>query len=407
MRIFAIFISIIAIYVSSAFVRLELFASVGIIVLGSIGLTMLTQKIFEQNKQNFTKFIFPAVIIILFIIPLTLPEGNNWLGWADFPPSILNGGSSFTQFSSNDWKDATLWLKQNTPEDAIIASWWDYGYWITTLSERTTLVDNATLIDWQIKKMGYVLITTPDNSWHILNSDHATDISEYLGNENIVAFGGESESHFKQKHTTKMFFNEPGLDAYELLSVEQKKLVDDHIAQNGYTPCEQIFKKEAQKLNVPEESCNPITKGMNADYLLIYLSGERFYTENSNVPLFTLEGGGDESKKAWFTKISNHQTSKYIQSDNITPTDYFMENSTLGKLMPFSLFKYVEPNTGRTFDKYYDGLIPVYLSELKLKDPENDPFYLVYASPSFYNQNPGVFSSVLIYKVNPDYNSQN
>jgi len=407
MRIFAIFISIIAIYVSSAFVRLELFASVGIIVLGSIGLTMLTQKIFEQNKQNFTKFIFPAVIIILFIIPLTLPEGNNWLGWADFPPSILNGGSSFTQFSSNDWKDATLWLKQNTPEDAIIASWWDYGYWITTLSERTTLVDNATLIDWQIKKMGYVLITTPDNSWHILNSDHATDISEYLGNENIVAFGGESESHFKQKHTTKMFFNEPGLDAYELLSVEQKKLVDEHIAQNGYTPCEQIFKKEAQKLNVPEESCNPITKGMNADYLLIYLSGERFYTENSNVPLFTLEGGGDESKKAWFTKISNHQTSKYIQSDNITPTDYFMENSTLGKLMPFSLFKYVEPNTGRTFDKYYDGLIPVYLSELKLKDPENDPFYLVYASPSFYNQNPGVFSSVLIYKVNPDYNSQN
>ena len=74
-------------------------------------------------------------------------------------------------------------------------------------------------------------------------------------------------------------------------------------------------------------------------------------------------------------------------------------------LTPFSIFKYVEPNTGRTFDKYYDGLIPVYLSELKLKDPENDPFYLVYASPSFYNQNPGVFSSVLIYKVNPDYNS--
>ena len=51
MRIFAILISIISIYVSSAFIRLELFASVGIIILGSIGLAILTQKIFEQNKQ--------------------------------------------------------------------------------------------------------------------------------------------------------------------------------------------------------------------------------------------------------------------------------------------------------------------------------------------------------------------
>ena len=40
------------------------------------------------------------------------------MAWSDFPPSILNGGSSFSQFSSNDWKDATIWLKENTAEDA-------------------------------------------------------------------------------------------------------------------------------------------------------------------------------------------------------------------------------------------------------------------------------------------------
>ena len=109
------------IYVSSAFIRLELFASVAIIILGSIGLTILTQKIFEQNKQNFTKIIFPAVIIILFIIPISIPEGNTWIDWADFAPSILSGGSNFTYFASNDWIDATLWLKENTSEDAVIA----------------------------------------------------------------------------------------------------------------------------------------------------------------------------------------------------------------------------------------------------------------------------------------------
>ena len=379
MRIFAIFTSIIAIYVSSAFVRLEIFASVGIIILGSIGLGILTQKIFEQNKQYFTKIIFPVVIIILFIIPMTMPENNTWLSWADFPPSILSGGSSFPNFASNDWKDATLWIKQNTSEDAVIASWWDYGYWITTLSERTTLADNATLIDWQIKKLAYTLITTPDNSWHILNSHYTEDISQYLGDETILAFGGTLESEF----------------------------ITNFRNDNNGKDCERIFKAEAQNLNVEEQSCNPITKGMDADYFLIYLAGERFYPEGVNIPLYTLEGGGDESKKAWFAKISNHQLSKYIESDNITPTKFYMENTTLGMLSPFTIYKYVEPNTGRTFDTFQNGLIPVYVNDLKLKDPETDPFYLVYASPSFYSQESGIMSAVLIYKINPDYNPQN
>jgi len=378
MRIFAILISIIAIYVSSAFVRLELFASIGIIILGSIGLTILTQKIFEQDKQNFTKIIFPAVIIILFIIPITMPENNTWLTWSDFPPSILNGGSAYSNFASDDWSSAMMWVRGNIAEDAVIASWWDYGYWITTLGHRTTLVDNATLIDWQIKKVGYTLITNPENSWNILSSDYSQDVSKYLGNENVVAFGGQIESEFNQ----------------------------DYLEKYG-VPCEQIFKSEAQNLNVNERSCNPVTKGMNADYLLIYLAGERFSLEGINVPIYTLEGGGDESKKTWFTKISNHQVSKYIEDDNITPTPYYMENSTLGMLTPFSIFKYVEPNSGRTFDKYQSGLVPVYVNNLKFKDPENDPFYLVYASPSFYNQQPGVMSAVLIYKINDDYNPQN
>ena len=370
MRIFAIFISIVAIYVSSAFIRLELFASVGIIILGSIGLTILTQKIYEQNKQNLTKIIFPAAIIILFIIPVTMPENNTWLSWADFPPTILTGGSAFSNFASNDWEDAMLWIKQNTHEDAVIASWWDYGYWITTLGERTTIVDNATLIDWQIKKMAYALITTPENSWNILSSDYNTIITSSLSS----------------KFLDPVYLDEPGFTP-----------VDE---PNCISP----------KNNFPDNPtnfCNPKIRGMDADYLLIYLAGERFYVPEMNVPLYTIEGGGDESKKTWYTKISNHEVSKYVQDDNITPTEFYMENSTLGMLTPFSIVMYVEPNTGRTFDKYQSGFVPVYVNELKFKDPENDPFYLVYASPSFYSQEAGVMSTVLIYKINHDYNPQN
>ena len=400
-RIFALITSIVAIYISSSFVRLEIFASVGLIILGSIGLTILFKKVFQSNVFPPTKIVFCSIIVILFLIPVTIPENKNWISWADFSPTISNGGS-FYQITNNDWPDAMHWLKNNSPEDSVIASWWDYGYWITTLSDRTTVVDNATLIDWQIKKMAYSLITTPENSWHILNSDYTDDISQYLGNENITKWGANLSNDFNNNYTTKKFLDNEDL-SYDKLSEDEKKLVDNYITQNGHIDCDPIFKAEAKQLGVREESCNPITKGMDADYVVILVAGEAFPIPDSNLFIYLLDGGADESKKHWFMKISNHDASKFIQDDGLTPKPYFQENSTLGKLIPFSVFKYVDMNTDQAFDEYRPGFIPVFYKDIKYLDSETDPFYLVYASPSFYSETPGPMTAVLIYKINPNY----
>jgi len=402
MKVFVLVTSISAIYISSSFVRLELFASLAMIILASIGLSTLSTYIFQKQNQKLGKFAFLVVITILLIIPLSLPENHHWTSWGDFPPTILYGGTNYSKSTSDDWQDAMLWLKNNSPEDSVVAAWWDYGYWITTLSERSTLVDNSTLIDWQIKKMAYVLIAPIEDSWHVLGSHFSEDISEYLGNEKILKFGGQLKHNFDLDYTSKVLFDDMGTQ-YTTLSDNDKKTVDNYISKNGPKICETTTKLEAQTFGKLEQSCNPITKGMNADYIVIFISGERFYVQNSSMPLYTLEGGGDESKKVWFASIGDFQESKFVHSDNITPTEYFMENSTLGKLIPFSIFKYVEPNTGRTYDQYFENFVPVYVKDLKLSDPTKDPFFLVYASPAFYSEQPGVMSTVLIYKINPDY----
>ena len=370
-RIFALIIGIAAIYISSSFVRLELFASVGLIILGSIGLAILFKKILESNIFSPTKILFCGVILGLFLTPVILPEELSWSSWAEFPPTILHGGSFF-QMSTNDWPEAMNWLKNNTSEDAIIASWWDYGYWITTLSDRTTIVDNATVIDWQIKKMAYSLITTPENSWHILNSHYTEDVSKHLGDDNVEDWGGRTY---------------------------QSWLSSDDANKD----CKPISISDAKKLDTIQKICFPVASGLDADYLLIYVAGERIDIPGSNLFFYTLDGGGDESKKHWFMKISNHEPSKFLEYDGITPTSYFMENSTLGKLIPFSVFKHVDPDTSRAYDEHRDGLIPIYIKDIKYMDSENDPFYLVYASPSFYSEIPGPMSTVLIYKINPNY----
>ena len=44
----------------------------------------------------------------------------------------------------DDFREAYYWLRQNTASDAVVMSWWDYGYQIAGMADRPTLVDNNT-----------------------------------------------------------------------------------------------------------------------------------------------------------------------------------------------------------------------------------------------------------------------
>ena len=187
MTVFLLIFGITGVYVSSTFIRLEVFASISLIMLSSVGLSILTKKIFSVNFSGKTKYpikiSYVVLIIFLFSLPLIFPTNYNWVSAHDSPPIIFNGATSNPP--SNDWLETLTWIKLNTPENAVIASWWDYGYWITTLSDRTTIVDNATLSTKQIQKMAQMLMSTPDNSWNILKEMNADYVVIFLSAQKI------------------------------------------------------------------------------------------------------------------------------------------------------------------------------------------------------------------------------
>jgi asparagine N-glycosylation enzyme membrane subunit Stt3 len=41
-------------------------------------------------------------------------------------------------------------MRENTPPNAVVFAWWDYGYWITALGDRRSLADNGTQNSTQI-----------------------------------------------------------------------------------------------------------------------------------------------------------------------------------------------------------------------------------------------------------------
>lgn len=61
-------------------------------------------------------------------------------------PSVVLASSNpdGSQHIIDDFREAYYWLRQNTPKDAVVMSWWDYGYQIAGMADRPTLVDNNT-----------------------------------------------------------------------------------------------------------------------------------------------------------------------------------------------------------------------------------------------------------------------
>jgi dolichyl-diphosphooligosaccharide--protein glycosyltransferase len=198
MSIFALIIGITGVYVSATFARLLVFSSIGIILLAGLGLYEITRTIMnykaiepshkkkrkvegEKTSQmdRPIKVVYAVIVVILISIPVLdngvlYPQNSNWLSSADIPPSIANGGTGF-RVKTNDWINALNWISTNTSSNSVITSWWDYGYWITTLGNRTSLADNATINQTRIATIAKMFMDQTDNGLKIaqdLKSDY-------------------------------------------------------------------------------------------------------------------------------------------------------------------------------------------------------------------------------------------
>lgn len=68
----------------------------------------------------------------------------------------------------DDFREAYYWLRMNTKEDAKILSWWDYGYQITAMGNRTVLVDNNTWNNTHIATVGLILASPEEKALPML-----------------------------------------------------------------------------------------------------------------------------------------------------------------------------------------------------------------------------------------------
>ncbi|CAJ1366931.1 unnamed protein product [Effrenium voratum] len=94
-----------------------------------------------------------------------------------------------------DYLDGYKWLKANTPQDARVMAWWDYGYQITGIGNRTSIADGNTWNHEHIATLGRTL-TNPERKAH--------NIMKHLADYVLVWAGGHGDDMGKSPHLARI-----------------------------------------------------------------------------------------------------------------------------------------------------------------------------------------------------------
>lgn len=119
------------------------------------------------------------ILLMMFAVHCTWVTSNAYSSPSIVLASYNNDGS---RQILDDFREAYFWLSQNTANDARVMSWWDYGYQIAGMANRTTLVDNNTWNNSHIALVGKAMSSTESKAYEIMT---ALDV-DYV----LVLFGG-------------------------------------------------------------------------------------------------------------------------------------------------------------------------------------------------------------------------
>ena len=192
-KFFGMIFLVTGIYFAGSMSRLMLILSIPASLMAGVGLVELVtpfKKIVRRNEPQSRRRRIDTVgssrgIGVLFTLILfiaIMPQIWFSLSSANQPTALASSSISLKLDGEfpKDWLQALSWMDDNLPEDAIVVSWWDYGYWIEAMANRTTLADGATMDQYQIANIAKMMMLPPEESLPLFQKYNATHVLVFV-----------------------------------------------------------------------------------------------------------------------------------------------------------------------------------------------------------------------------------
>ncbi|KAJ2455613.1 oligosaccharyl transferase stt3 subunit [Coemansia sp. RSA 2336] len=182
-HVFLILYSVFAAYFAGVMVRLILTLTPIVCVMAGIAMANLLEA-YSRNTPSAANGNAPAsmgkrlyallpriAVVVNFIFFLFMFQWHcSWItSTAYSSPSVVLASRSpdGSQHIIDDFREAYYWLRKNTRPDARVLSWWDYGYQLAGMADRTTLVDNNTWNNTHIATVGRIMASNEDKAYEL------------------------------------------------------------------------------------------------------------------------------------------------------------------------------------------------------------------------------------------------
>uniref|UniRef100_A0A674MAW4 Dolichyl-diphosphooligosaccharide--protein glycosyltransferase subunit STT3B n=1 Tax=Takifugu rubripes TaxID=31033 RepID=A0A674MAW4_TAKRU len=203
-RVFVALYAISAVYFAGVMVRLMLTLTPVVCMLSAVAFSSVfehylgddtkRQKKAEEGLGPNIKSIVTMLMLMLlmmFAVHCTWVTSNAYSSPSVVLASYNHDGS---RNILDDFREAYYWLRQNTDEHARVMSWWDYGYQIAGMANRTTLVDNNTWNNSHIALVGKAMSSNETAAYEIMKSLDVDYVLIIFGG--VIGYSGDDINKF-------------------------------------------------------------------------------------------------------------------------------------------------------------------------------------------------------------------
>ncbi len=229
-NIFLAIFGLTSLYFASTLVRMFLILAPAVSILWAVAfiglmrpfITIMKEpKVISRRKVHLTHvgrefsgafIIFMFLLLTFnFVLPTTVTPYPRILNNAYSPTTIASAGIPLKPDTTvTDWVETLSWINKNLPQNAVVVAWWDYGYWITVLGNRTSLSDNATFNSTQIQLIAKAFMSNETEAVEIYqnfnkdaeslgignNITHVLVFTNFDTNGNDIGYGDEGKARW-------------------------------------------------------------------------------------------------------------------------------------------------------------------------------------------------------------------